>query len=249
MEDFTLAPRGTIQIPPSKSHTIRALLVAALAEGTSRIRNPLLKGDGASAIGAARSLGAEIVAEENCLVVRGIGGRFDSGGDFFDMGNSGTGTNLFMAAAALGTRQRRFDGDDSLRSRPFRPLLAALEQLGARYSVEAKSGDLPFTIRGPLHGGQVRVNGISSQFVSSLLFACPLCAEDAEIAVDNLHERPYVELTLWWLRKQGISVTHAKDLSSFHVKGGQTYGPSTARSRPIFQALRSARALPPWATP
>lgn len=216
---------GVIGVPPSKSHTIRALLVAALADGTSTIRAPLLHGDGASAIGAAAAIGARLVERDDGLSVTGIGRRYDEGREFFDMGNSGTSTNLFMAAAALGTKRRRFDGDESLRSRPFKPLLSALERLGARFACETEGRDLPFTIQGPLHGGATTVNGVSSQFVSSLLFTCPLLEQATTLTVENLHERPYIELTLWWLEKQGIAVSRSADLSRFHIPGGQAYHP------------------------
>lgn len=216
--------RGDIAIPPSKSHTIRAILVAALAEGKSRIRKPLLSGDGRLAMSAAAALGAVVREEDGNLAVQGIGTRYESGDELFDMGNSGTGTNLFMAAAALGTRLRRFDGDASLRSRPFRPLLSALERLGAHVSIDASAPkDLPFTIRGPLRGGKTTVSGVSSQFVSSLLFVAPLLKENSEILVEDLQEKPYVELTLWWLRKQGIALVYSDDLNRFSVQGGQAY--------------------------
>ncbi len=215
---------GDIAVPPSKSHTIRALLIAALADGQSRIRKPLLAGDGGSALSAARSLGATVRTEGDTITVEGIGTRYNGGDDLFDMGNSGTGTNLFMAAAALGTRQRRFDGDASLRSRPFRPLLDALGQLGAKASIDrGVPRDLPFTICGPLRAGAATVNGVSSQFVSSLLFVTPLLAGPSEIIVENLHEKPYVELTLWWLQAQGIKIQYSEDLSRFTIQGGQAY--------------------------
>jgi 3-phosphoshikimate 1-carboxyvinyltransferase len=216
---------GSIAIPPSKSHTIRALLIATLADGTSVIRKPLLHGDGASAVRAATALGAQVTCRGNDLVIKGIGKNVNGGNEEFDMGNSGTSTNLFMSAAALGTKLRRFDGDASLRSRPFRPLLSALKKLGAAYSLESPKSDLPFTIKGPIKGGKTTVNGISSQFVSSLLFSCPHCDGDTDITVEDLHERPYVELTLWWLKKQGIAVSFSEDLKSFHIKGGQMYQP------------------------
>jgi 3-phosphoshikimate 1-carboxyvinyltransferase len=103
--------------------------------------------------------------------------------------------------------------------------LAALKQLGANYTFESRDHDLPFVIEGPLHGGKTTVNGVSSQFVSSLLFACPLLADDTEIIIENLQERPYVELTLWWLARQGIILDHSDDLTKFHIKGGQSYHP------------------------
>jgi 3-phosphoshikimate 1-carboxyvinyltransferase len=217
--------QGTIAVPPSKSHTIRALLAATLAKGVSTIRNPLLTGDGASSLRAARVLGAQVRIASSDVIITGIGDRYNEGEELFDMGNSGTSTNLFMSAAALGNRLRRFDGDESLRSRPFRHLLSALGRLGASYSFINPPADLPFIIKGPLHGGATVVNGISSQFVSSLLFTCPLLAHDTEITVQNLHERPYVELTLWWLRKQNIKFSHHHDLTLFEIKGRQAYTP------------------------
>lgn len=217
---------GDITIPPSKSHTIRALLIGTLASGISRIRKPLLTGDGASALGAARSLGAKTNYEGELLTITGRGNDYDGGTDFFDMGNSGTGTNLFTSAAALGTRPRRFDGDNSLRSRPFRPLLDALVPLGATYTCEREKGDLPYTVQGPLKGGTTTVNGVSSQFLSSLLFTCPLIrGGSTEISVVNLQEVPYVELSLWWLKKQNIRFEHTPDFSRFLIPGNQSYSP------------------------
>jgi len=218
---------GAVVVPPSKSHTIRALLAAALAQGVSRIGRPLTSGDGASAIGAAKTLGARIEENGDGLIVTGIGGDFEAGTDDFDMGNSGTSTNLFASAAALGRRRRRIDGDESLRRRPVRPLLEALGRLGASYSFESTNRDLPFYIEGPLQGGATIVNGISSQFVSSLLFSCPLAAGDTDIAVENLHEKPYIELTLWWLDTLGIRYEKSNDFSHFHVYGRQSYRPFT----------------------
>jgi 3-phosphoshikimate 1-carboxyvinyltransferase len=215
---------GTIAIPPSKSHTIRALLIATLADGVSIIRKPLLRGDGASAVGAAKSLGAEIDYNGDILKVKGIGSDFNKGEEFFDMGNSGTGTNLFASAAALGSKKRIFDGDSSLRTRPFRPVLEALKGLGVSFSMGHESRDLPFTIQGPIIGGKTRVDGISSQFVSSLLLTCPLVkGADSEIEVYNLHEHPYVELTLWWMKKQNIQFDYSRDLLHYKIPGNQGY--------------------------
>jgi 3-phosphoshikimate 1-carboxyvinyltransferase len=201
------------------------MLVAALASGNSVVRRPLLKGDGASALRAAVSLGAVVDIRDGDVFVTGIGGDYELGTDLIDMGNSGTGLSLFCSAAALGGRERRFDGDASLRTRPVRPLLDALAQLGAVVVPAGENRDLPFAIRGPLRGGRATVDGISSQYVSSLLFAAPLMPQDTYITVHNLHEQPYVEMTLWWLAGQGIEAEHSKELTSYKVRGGQSYKP------------------------
>jgi 3-phosphoshikimate 1-carboxyvinyltransferase len=170
-------------------------------------------------------MGATIDICDGDVFVGGIGGDYDLGTDLIDMGNSGTGLNLFCAAAALGARERRFDGDASLRSRPVRPLLGALEQLGAVITVESENRDLPFVVRGPLKGGRATVDGISSQYVSSLLFAAPLMPKDTHITAHNLHEQPYIAMTLWWLAGQGIEIECSKELTSYKVRGGQRYKP------------------------
>ncbi len=217
---------GIISIPPSKSHTIRALLIATLAEGKSVIRKPMLTGDGASALSAAKSLGSRVQLIEDGVEITGIGADFNKGDELFNLGNSGTGTNLFASAAALGSRKRRFDGDDSLRSRPFKPILEALSQLGATYNLEKSTGDLPFTIQGPLIGGKTRINGVSSQFLSSILLSSPLIRNGGtHCSVYNLHELPYVKLTLWWLNKQGIIIKCKPDFSEFEIPGDQHYKP------------------------
>jgi 3-phosphoshikimate 1-carboxyvinyltransferase len=77
-------------------------------------------------------------------------------------------------------------------------LFSALEKLGAK--IQSTDGKCPFTINGPIRGGNTVVNGISSQFLTSLLFAAPLAEGDTEITVEDLHEKPYVEITLDWLR-------------------------------------------------
>lgn len=217
---------GSIAIPPSKSHTIRALLIASLAEGTSQIGKPLMSGDGASAIQAAQSLGAKVTVHDKDIEIIGIGSDYNKGITDFDMGNSGTGTNLFASAAALGSKLRRFDGDASLRSRPFKPLLDSLSELGAHCDLEASGRDLPFTVSGPLKGGTASVNGFSSQFLSSLLLACPLIANgETTLKVYNLHERPYVEITLWWMSRQKIRFEYDSEMTSFHIPGNQKYSP------------------------
>ncbi len=214
---------GSIPIPPSKSHTIRALLAATLAQGTSQLHNVLTTGDGASAIAGAKSMGAGVEIIGNKVTVRGIAGNYNAGSDHFPMENSGTSTNLFTSVAALGSRPRHFDGDASLRTRPFKPLLVALKNLGAGYSFENPKSDLPFIIAGPISGGRTTVEGVSSQFLSSLLFACPCAPKDTEIEVVHLQERPYVEMTLRWLDMLGIRYKKSDDMTRFIVFGNQTY--------------------------
>jgi 3-phosphoshikimate 1-carboxyvinyltransferase len=211
---------GEIFIPASKSHTIRAVAIAAMAHGTSILRNPLISDDARSAIAAAREMGAAIEQGQD-WVIRGTGGLPGAGCRHIDTGNSGTSLRIFTALCSLGSHPVSFDGDKSIRQRPMIPLLSALKNLGVQV-LRTTDGKCPFTISGPLRGGRTHVNGISSQFLTALLIACPLAPDTTEIIVDNLNERPYVEITLDWLRRMGIQFEQ-RGLDWFRIPGGQQY--------------------------
>ncbi|MFQ6111388.1 MAG: 3-phosphoshikimate 1-carboxyvinyltransferase, partial [Nitrospinota bacterium] len=104
------------------------------------------------------------------------------------------------------------------------PLLDALSALGARAFSTRGNGCLPAVVRGRLKGGKARVAGITSQYTTSLLINCPLGEGDTELTVDELRERPYVEMTLWWLERQGIRYER-DDWERFFIPGGQAYRP------------------------
>lgn len=211
---------GGIQIPASKSHTIRAVAIATMAQGQSILRNPLESADARSAFKAAGEFGARIKVEENRWIIDGVGGEINSVASFVDVANSGTTLRIFSALAALASHDITFDGDSSIRKRPMTPLFSALKKLGAH--VKSLDDKCPFTIRGPIQGGKTKVNGISSQFLTALLFSTPMAKGDTEIVVENLHEKPYVEITLDWLRSQQIQFEQ-KELDWFKVKGNQVY--------------------------
>jgi len=212
--------RGSILIPASKSHTIRAVALAAIANGTSVLKNPLMSDDARSAVKGAVEMGAEVTMEHD-WTIRGTGGIPSEKCSFIDVGNSGTSLRILTALCALGSRPVQFDGDKSIRQRPMMPLLSALEKLGAVIE-NTTDGKCPFTIRGPLKGGKTTVNGVSSQFLTALLIASPLAPEDTEIVVENLNERPYVEITLDWLISMGIRFEQ-QGLDWFRIFGGQQY--------------------------
>lgn len=225
---------GEILIPASKSHTIRAVAIASLAEGRSVLRNPLDSADARAALRAATEFGARISEKEGNWIIDGVAGNISKVASFVDVANSGTTLRIFSALAALNDHDITFDGDKSIRSRPMTPLLSALRNLEVR--IKSVEDRCPLTIRGPIKGGSTRVDGISSQFLTALLFATPLAASDTEIIVENLHEKPYVEITIDWLRSQNIQFEH-KDLDWFLMKGKQKY---TAFDRQIPADFSSA---------
>lgn len=211
---------GSILIPASKSHTIRAVAFAAIAEGTSVLKNPLMSDDARSAVTGAGEMGAKVSLGKD-WIIQGIGGAPVESCRNIDVGNSGTSLRILTGLCSLSKHAVQFDGDKSIRQRPMAPLLSALENLGVTI-IESTGGNCPFTIRGPLQGGSTRVNGISSQFLTSLLIACPMAPLNTELFVDHLNEKPYVEITLDWLRKLGIRFEQ-KGLEWFRIYGGQRY--------------------------
>jgi len=217
--------KGSIKIPGSKSHTIRAMVIAGLAEGESVIRAPLLAGDTLSCLRALEEMGITFVSrpgEHSLLKINGTGGRFRETGKVINVCNSGTTLRILTAVGALSDNTIRFDGDDSIRKRPMQPLLSALYDIGAK--VESNSGHAPLSISGPLKGGKTMTDGISSQFLTALLLACPLADGDTEIDIIDLHEKPYVEMTLKWLDDQNIIYTN-RNFEHFTIRGRQFYKP------------------------
>ena len=211
---------GEILIPASKSHTIRAVAIATMAGGWSILRNPLESADARSAFRAAIEFGARVKIEDENWIVDGIGRNLSPVASYVDVANSGTTLRIFSALASLASHAITFDGDSSIRNRPMTPLLDALRNLGV--TVKSLNDKCPFSVIGPMKGGITAVNGISSQFVTALLLSAPLAKADTEIVVENLHEKPYVEITLDWLRSQEIQFEQA-GLERFIVKGDQKY--------------------------
>jgi len=215
---------GETAVPGSKSHTIRALAIAALAKGTSVIKMPLVSDDTLSCLSAACALGAWVRrGDDSTWQVFGTGGRLIEPAHPLDMGNSGTGLRIFSALASLSSSPISFGGDKSLQNRPMAALLSALNDLGAK--TESADGHCPLTVTGPIHGGETTVDGTSSQYLSALLLAAPLADGDTILNVPFLNEVPYVEMTLAWLKRQNINLKYNKNFTRFHVVGGQQFKP------------------------
>jgi 3-phosphoshikimate 1-carboxyvinyltransferase len=236
---------GTVPTPGSKSHTIRGVVIASLAEGTSVLRSPLTSADAEAAVRVCRGLGAEIayplrpqtVASPSLnregeynhdnptggeWRIKGVGGSIRVPDDVLDVGNSGTTLYVAAAAAALADGYSVFTGDEQIRRRPVEALLGALRGLGAEAFTTRGNGCAPFVIRGPLRGGKIAIKCPTSQYLTALLLACPLAQGDSQIEVLELTEHPYVEMTLHWLNRQGIC--YERDgFDRFTIPGGQSY--------------------------
>ena len=215
---------GTVKIPGSKSHTIRSVYIASLADGTSVIRSPLLSLDTEAAIRVCGAFGAEIKKEDGRLEITGFGGKPSTPEDIIDVGNSGTTLRLGVSTAALGEGYSLFTGDEQIRSRPMNPLLHSLNDLGALAVSTRDNGKAPLIIKGRASGGKTRLEAVTSQYLSSLLMNAPLFEKDTQITVTKLNEAPYVDITLSWLDEQDI-LYEREGHEKFLITGNQSYHP------------------------
>jgi cyclohexanecarboxylate-CoA ligase len=214
---------GTVEIPPSKYHAHRALMLAALSHGTSRISKRTDARHVQFTIQALRHLGVEVVTKADHWLVTGrAGGAFTPPGDVVDVGSSGTTYYFLMGLACLGDRPVTFTGQRYFKRRPIGPLLRALERLGVRLDYENQA--LPVTVHpGRPHGGAIHIDGTLSQWISGLLMLAPFATDTTTIRVEGeLNERPYLELTLEMMAQWGLQVEVREDWREFRIAPNQT---------------------------
>ncbi len=229
MNDYQITPtkkaalKGVVLTPPSKSHSLRAVLFGALAKGKSIIQNYLKSDDTFRMIEACRLLGAQIIVKENELEIDGIGGEVRHSEDVIHAGNSGIVLRFCAALAGLGTHPFVITGDHSIRhQRPMKHLLDGLNQLGILTRSMRGDGYAPVIIQGPFTTGKVTISGEDSQPVSALLIAASFAKGPTEICVKNPGEKPWIDMTLWWLKKLGLACFH-QDYMYYQVKGQGRY--------------------------
>lgn len=229
---------GKVTIPSSKSQCVRALLIGTLAKGESVLHNVLEADDTNVAIQVCNDLGARIQVIEPgchglCIKVKSEGAPLKTQTAKIFTGNSGITTRFVLPILGLRANSESpvlVDCDKQMRSRPIMPLTNSLGDLGMEVvlSGPAKSS-LPAMVKGKLVGGKTITGGVTSQYLSSLLLTCGLANNDTVIGVKKLHERPYVEMTLNWLKEQNIEFLHIHnsefDEDLFKIKGGQKFTP------------------------
>lgn len=211
---------GRVSPPGSKSITNRALLLAALAEGTSRLTGALKSKDTALMARALREMGVTVDEPDATTFLITSPGRLQAPAGPLFLGNAGTATRFLTAAVATIVGTVVVDGDEDMRLRPILPLVEALNTLGI--DARSPSGCPPVTIHGTGSFGQGRVEidaSLSSQYVSALLMAAPLGEGPIEIALTgkDIGARGYVDLTLAAMRAFG-AVVEARDDGSWLVQ-------------------------------
>ncbi|PRO72767.1 3-phosphoshikimate 1-carboxyvinyltransferase [Alteromonas alba] len=232
VEQLTLQPvnkiDGTVNVPGSKSLSNRALLLAALAKGETRLTNLLDSDDIRHMLDALKLLGVEYSLSDDkteCKVT-GLGGAFsvDKPLSLF-LGNAGTAMRPLCAALAASNVTVELTGEPRMEERPIGDLVDALLDAGADIEYLKNAGYPPLKITGSqLKGGELSVDGsVSSQFLTALLMAAPLFSEDTTIAIKGeLVSKPYIDITLDTMAKFGVSVEN-QDYQRFVIKAGQQY--------------------------
>ena len=213
---------GNIVVPGSKSHTIRALILASLAEGVSHISNPLPSADCLSASKAIQEIGASVDFDNknNIWTVTGAGKNVHLPSNVVDVGNSGSVLYFFTPICATFEGWSIFTGDSSIRKRPVFHLLEALKQLGANcYVSRPEENAPPALVQGPIKAGKVVTDGRLSQYISGLMMASTLIDGKLEIELTDPKEVPYLDMTKYWLESLGVQVEMSSDYKKISVTG------------------------------
>jgi len=208
-----------VTAPPSKSYTHRAIILGALVGERFEVIRPLISDDTEATLSAIEMMGATIDRGVNSIRI--FCPRIVAPKSTIDARNSGTTLRLISGIAALIEGKTQITGDDSLRRRPMKPLLNALRELGAKCAGEGAEEHPPVRIEGPMTGTHAKLPGdVSSQFISSLLIACPMKKTPTRIKITGSQKsRSYVDISLDVLKKLRIEVNRVPD--GFEMQGGQ----------------------------
>lgn len=197
-----------IEIPGSKSITARALFLAAAAEGTSTLIDPLVSDDTEAFLQGLNDLGYATDIQPGRWTIQGRPAGPSADGAAVFCRDGATTARFLPALAAAGTGTFRFDASEQMRRRPLAPLTRALEQLGAEIHFKGQKDHHPFDLTANrLEGGEITLDsGISSQFLTALLLAGPLTEQGLSIHVTDLVSEPYVQITMEMMKSFGVSV-------------------------------------------
>ena len=218
---------ATVDVPGSKSITNRALMLAALAEGTTHLSGALSSDDTRYMARALTQFGFDVRWDvpSATIEVKGGAGQAGRGRAEVFIGNAGTAARFLTAAAALWSGEFHIDGIARMRERPIAPLVEALRSLGGVVQGARAPGCIPLSIRGgSLRGGEVSIPGdVSSQYITALLMIAPYLPRGLDLTVTGAQvSRPYIEMTIAMMRAFGVDV-RPEGTDRLSVRGGQRY--------------------------
>ncbi|MDR3197310.1 MAG: 3-phosphoshikimate 1-carboxyvinyltransferase [Planctomycetaceae bacterium] len=253
MDRLIIPLEGTLDaavvLPGSKSMTNRALILAALSEGTTVLEGVLDSEDTQVLFDALRQLGLEIEHRSNRQIrITGTRGIFPNRSAEIYVGNSGTTARFLTALLAFSDGKYRIYGKPRMHERPIRDLIDALQSLGAKICYDEKAGFPPLSFSGADQQSSVTVSGVkraksatvsgsvSSQFLSALLMAAPLAAQSGNVELHvsgNLVSKPYIRMTLEMMKSFGVVAEAVGDFETFRFAAGTAYQtPETYRIEP-----------------
>lgn len=223
----------TCEVLGSKSYTNRALIIAALASGVSKLSLASISSDSEAMTKALRLLGVSITEETGphgtTLIVEGTGGALNPYHGEINVGPAGT-TMRFLTAlcAAIPGIDVVLSGSERMHARPIKELVTALRSLGAEIDYLGTEGCPPLRIRSTTHlkGGTIRMNGtVSSQFISAILLTAPLNTNKLVVEIEGEQiSQSYIDMTLQSVREFGVSITN-DSYTRYTCAPGQTYQP------------------------
>jgi 3-phosphoshikimate 1-carboxyvinyltransferase len=203
----TAASEVFVEAPPSKAHTLRALVISALAEGKSTLRNALLGDDQMNVMECLRRLGVRIELAREVIEVQGGGGSFSPVGEELNVGESGVGMNFLTSAACLSDKPVIITGARRITERPIGEVVSGLRQLGCRIEHLDNEGFPPIKVYGGgIGGGTARIHGAkTSQYFSSLVTSCPYADSPVTLeCIDEMTEKPYLDISLQMMSEFGV---------------------------------------------
>jgi len=211
--------------PPSKAHTLRAMAIAALADGQTVINRPLLAEDQHNMLGCLKQLGIDVKLKDNQVIINGCGGKFEPTGMDLNVGESGVTMNFLTAAACLSNKPVVLTGSARIQQRPVDQLVSGMRQLGCKIDYLKNDGFLPIKIYGGgIKGGNAKMKGSkTSQYFSALVISAPYSQNDCLLeCADEMTERPYFDISLQMMSDFGVNAVN-KNYKEIIIGGGKKY--------------------------
>ncbi|MBR1861153.1 MAG: 3-phosphoshikimate 1-carboxyvinyltransferase [Lachnospiraceae bacterium] len=220
-------------VPGSKSITNRALLIAALAKGETRLSGVLFSDDSRNFLECVKKLGIETVVNEKdrTVLIKGCGGDIPEKEAYLYVGSAGTAARFLTAVLGLGSGIYHMDASEQMRKRPMAPLLDSLKELGCEVIYEGEEGHFPFTLKANgFSRDSIEINiDSSSQFLSALLIASVLKKDSFSVDVQGKHGMAYIDMTVRMMEQFGVKCGReqapggGKEGLRFTIPGEQSY--------------------------
>ena len=211
--------------PPSKAHTLRAIIIGSLAEGVTIIKNALLGEDQLNVINCLKKLGVKIDVSGNKITVQGSGGKYSPAESELNVGESGVGMNFLCSATNLSDKPVIITGSKRLIERPVGEVINGMRQLGCKIDHLNKEGFPPVKIYGGgIRGGLASIKGSkTSQYFSSITISSPYAQTDVTLnCTDEMTEKPYFDISLQMMAEFGVNAVN-NNYKQITIPGGKKY--------------------------